>query len=242
MEYAIKRESFKSKILKVGDGIKSNDPTKFYTKGEDIVNAITHGLGSLVAIVGTTVLVTLSALYSDWVSVLVSLVYGLSLITLYTMSTLYHAMTLQKAKKVLRVFDHTSIYLLIAGSYTPISIIALGDTWKGWALCIAVWALAILGIVLSAISLTKFKIITMVLYVTMGWLCVFAINDIINALSSEALWFLVAGGVTYTVGIVFYSLKKIKFMHGIWHLFVIGGSVLQYICIAFYVMPTTYNL
>ncbi len=146
------------------------------------------------------------------------------------------------AKKVLRVFDHTAIYILIAGSYTPISIISLGDTWKGWALCIAVWALAILGVVLSSISLSKFKVVSMILYVAMGWLCVFAIEDIINALSPQALWFLVAGGVTYTGGILFYSLKKVKYMHGIWHLCVLGGSVLQFICIAFYVMPTAYNI
>ncbi len=239
MENIAKRRWY-SNIMKEPNTFKSSDPTKYYSIGEEILNAITHGVGSLAAIIATTVMVVLSALYANWQTVLICLVYGCSLILLYTMSTIYHAMQNKVAKKVFRVLDHTSINVLIAGSYTPITLIALGDTWKGPVLCAAVWFLAILGIVLSAVSIKKFKIVTMVLYVLMGWACIFIIEDVINALPTAALWFLVAGGITYTVGIAFYSLKKIKFMHGVWHFFVLGGSILQFICIAFFVLPMNF--
>ncbi len=239
MDRVIKRRGF-SRMTKDATNFKDNDPTKYYSIGEEILNAVTHGVGSLAAIIATTVLVVLCALYSNGLAVLISLIYGCSLILLYTMSTIYHSMQNKVAKKVFRVLDHTSINILIAGSYTPVTLIALGDTWKGPVLCIAVWVLAILGVVLSAVSIKKFKVVTMVLYVLMGWACIFIIEDVISALPSTALWFLVAGGITYTVGIAFYSLKRIKFMHGIWHFFVLGGSVLQFICIAFYVIPMTF--
>ncbi len=240
MEKAIKRKGHFMCLKKDKSVFKNEDPTKFYTNSEEIFNSITHGLGSFGAIVGTTLLLVNSIMFANLTAVAVSLVYGVSLFIMYTMSTLYHAFTNQKLKKVFRIFDHTSIYLLIAGSYTPISVIALGHTSKGAILCIAVWIMAILGIVLSSVSLKKFKIITMSLYVLMGWTVVFAFSDIVEALPTPAFWLLLIGGICYTGGIIFYAQKSIKFMHGIWHLFVLAGSVLQFFCIFLYILPMSY--
>ncbi|MEG1744433.1 MAG: hemolysin III family protein [Ruthenibacterium sp.] len=219
---------------------KGNDPTKFYTKGEEIMSAVTHGIGSLCGVVGTTVLVTLAALRAGTGAVVISLIYGLSLILLYTMSTLYHALPQTGAKKTLRVFDHTTIFLLIAGSYTPLALVPLRGTWKGYVLCGAVWALALLGIVLNCISIKRFAAFSMILYVAMGWAVVFALGDIMHALPAPAFWLLLAGGLCYTGGIAFYGCNRVRYLHGVWHLCVLAGSVLHYICIACYVMPMMY--
>lgn len=216
---------------------KGSDPTRFYTKGEEIFNAVTHGLGSLLGVIGTTVLVTLCAVHGTVHGAVISLIYGLSLVLLYTMSTLYHALIPARAKRVLRVFDHSTIFLLIAGTYTPMTFIALGDTWKGPALGTFVWAVAILGVVLNAINVTRFEKLSMVLYVVLGWAVVFAFSDIYRALPTPAFWLLVAGGVSYTGGIVFYKWNTRRYMHGVWHLFVLAGSVLHYLCVALYVLP-----
>ncbi len=240
MEKVIKRKRPFFCLKKDKSVFKSGDPTKFYTTSEEIFNSITHGLGSFAAIIGTTLLVINSLMFANTTSVVVSLIYGVSLFILYTMSTLYHAFTNPQLKKVFRIFDHTSIYVLIAGSYTPIAVIALSYTPKGAMLCIAVWIMAILGIVLSCISLSKFKAITMSLYVLMGWTVVFAFSDIIATLEPAAFWLLLAGGICYTGGILFYAQKSIKYMHGIWHLFVLAGSILQFFCIYLYILPMSY--
>lgn len=221
---------------------KGSDPTQFYTKGEEICNAVTHGLGSLASVVGTSVLVTLAAVRANAFAVGVALVYGLSLVLLYTMSTLYHALPQPRAKKAMRVFDHTTIFLLIAGSYTPMSLILLRDSWKGVALCAGVWTLALVGIVLNCISVERFAAVSMVLYFGMGWALVFAGFDIVRALPAPGFWLLLAGGLSYTGGIVFYRWNRVRYMHGVWHLFVLAGSVLHFICVAVYVLPQTYSL
>lgn len=215
------------------------DPTKFYTAGEEIFNAVTHGVGSLFAIIGTSVLVTLACCHTTWHEVWICLVYGLSLIILYTMSTLYHAFPFPAVKKVFRIFDHTSIFLLIAGTYTPLMLIAMDGSAKGVTIFCVVWGAAILGVLANAIALDKFEKLSLVLYVIMGWAVVFAIMDVVHALPLGALLFLVAGGVAYTGGILFYKSKR-RYMHSVWHLFVLLGSVLHYICIAVYVLPMAY--
>lgn len=212
---------------------------KRYTVGEEIFNSVTHGLGALLGVVGTVILIVLSAINGSSLAIGTSIVYGASLIVLYTMSTLYHAIASERAKAVLRVFDHTSIFLLIAGSYTPFCLIALQGNPRGIFVAAVVWICAVLGIVLNAVSLKKTEKFSMVLYVLMGWSVILVIKDVIAVLPTPAFWLLLLGGIAYTGGIAFYAMKK-KYMHSIWHLFVLAGSVLQYLCIAIYVLPMAY--
>lgn len=214
-------------------------PLKRYTVGEEIFNSVSHGVGALLGIIGTVVLIVLSAVNGSALALGTSIVYGLSLIMLYTMSTLYHAIAAERAKEILRVFDHTSIFLLIAGTYTPFCLVALEGNPKGLAVAAVVWVCAIAGIVLNAVSLEKTEKIGMVLYVVMGWSVIMVIKDVVAALSGPAFWLLLLGGLSYTGGIVFYAIKK-KYMHSIWHLFVLAGSVLHYLCVAIYVLPMAY--
>lgn len=212
---------------------------KRYTVGEEIFNSVTHGLGALLGVVGTVILIVLSAINGSSLAIGTSIVYGASLIVLYTMSTLYHAIASERAKAVLRIFDHTSIFLLIAGSYTPFCLIALQGNPRGIFVAAVVWICAVLGIVLNAVSLKKTEKFSMVLYVLMGWSVILVIKDVIAVLPTPAFWLLLLGGIAYTGGIAFYAMKK-KYMHSIWHLFVLAGSVLQYLCIAIYVLPMAY--
>ena len=208
----------------------------FYTTGEEIFNAVTHGIGSVLAIAGTGALLALSDRHT-W---LICLVYGLSLVLLYTMSTLYHSFSGPNLKHIFRVFDHASIFLLIAGSYTPFTLILLRGTVKGPVICGIVWAAAILGVILNAISVKRFEKLSMLLYVAMGWAVVFAIGDVVRALPPAGFWLLLLGGISYTAGIIFYAWHKkfhTHYIHGVWHLFVLAGSVLHFICVFLYVLP-----
>lgn len=213
---------------------------KRYTTGEEIFNSVTHGVGSLLAIAGMVVMIIMSAVHGSGLALASSLVYGISLIILYTMSTVYHAVSAPKAKEVLRIFDHTSIFLLIAGSYTPLCLIGLQGNVKGIAVLIAVWVCAIAGMVSNAVNLKKTEKLGYVLYVVMGWSILVVFKDILNVLPTPAFWLLLLGGISYTGGIVFFALKNIKYMHSVWHLFVLAGSVLHYFCITIYVLPMAY--
>lgn len=203
---------------------------KRYTLGEEIFNSVSHGTGGLLAIAGTAVLIVVAAIYSDAWGVVSSSVYGASLIILYTMSTLYHAITNDKAKKFFRIMDHDTIFFLIAGTYTPITLVPLRGP-LGWVLFGIVWGAAILGIVLNSIDLEKFRKPSVICYVAMGWVIVAAIKPMLEKVSPISLWFLLIGGLFYTVGIIFYAKKDIKFFHSVWHLFTIGGSVFHYFAI-----------
>lgn len=209
---------------------------KRYTLGEEIFNSTSHGIGAVLSACGLTLMLVMSAFHGSSLALGVSLIYGISLIVLYTMSTLYHAITNPRAKEILRIFDHTSIFILIAGSYTPFCLVALQGNPKGTAVAAAVWICALLGIVLNAVSLEKTAKLSMVLYVAMGWSIVAVFGDIVRALPQAAFWLLLLGGVSYTGGIVFYAIKK-RYMHSIWHLFVLMGSILHFLCIAVYVLP-----
>ena len=214
-------------------------PLKRYTVGEEVFNSVSHGVGALLAVVGASVIVTLAACFGDVLAVMSSIIYGISLVILYTMSTLYHAFPFDKVKKVFRVFDHASIFILIAGTYTPCCLIGLYGNVKGIWVTAVVWTCAVAGIVMNAISLEKTEKLSMVLYVIMGWAIVFVIKDVVRALWGPGFWLLLAGGLAYTGGIVFYKMK-FKYMHSIWHLFVLAGSVLHYLCIVMYVLPMRY--
>ncbi len=207
------------------------------TLKEELINSITHGLGALLGIAGTAVAIVWAALFGNVYSVVSVAIYGATLIILYVMSTLYHAFTNETAKKVFRIFDHCSIFLLIAGTYTPFTLVTLNGA-LGWTIFGIIWGFTVLGIVLNAVSLEKFKIFSMICYIAMGWLIIIAAKPVLAALGWGAVSWLLIGGICYTVGAVFYAMKKIKYMHGIWHLFVLAGSILHYFCILFYVLPT----
>lgn len=220
--------------------IMTDGTLKRYTTGEEIFNTISHGVGSVLAVGGTTVLTVLSAVHHSGLALSVSLIYGISLIVLYTMSAVYHGVPHPKAKEILRIFDHASIFFLIAGSYTPFCLIALRGNPRGVIVAGAVWACAAVGILLNAIDLKKTERLGTVLYVIMGWAILFAFKDIIRALPQPAFWLLLIGGVSYTGGLVFYAMKNRRYMHSVWHLFVLAGSILHYICIAVYVIPMAF--
>ena len=207
---------------------------KRYTMGEEVMNAVTHGLGALFAVAGGTLLVASSTLQGDAYKLGSSIVYGVSLTILYLMSTVYHSIASPRAKEVLRIFDHCSIFLLIAGTYTPFALVTLREH-GGWLLFGAIWGAAAVGITLNAISLRRFEKLSLACYVAMGWAVVFQAGTLAAALSPAGLILLVAGGLCYTGGIAFYVLKK-PYMHGIWHLFVLGGSVCHFLCILFNVI------
>ena len=213
---------------------KAKEYLPHYTLGEEIFNSVSHGVGVALACVGFGILIVLSALYGDAWAVSSSIVYSFSLFALYLASTLYHACPNRRVKGVLQVLDHCSIFLLIAGTYTPYTLITLRGA-LGWSLFAVVWGAAIVGVVLNAIDVQKYSRISMVCYVAMGWVVVLAIRPLMASLAWNGLVLLALGGVFYTVGIVFYVIRR-SYMHSIWHLFVFAGAALHYLCILFYVM------
>ena len=194
---------------------------------EEILNALTHGVGALAAIGAGAVLITLAALHGDVFSVVGASVFVGSLVLLYTASTLYHAIPWAQAKARLKVFDHCAIYVLIAGTYTPFTIGAMRGAW-GWSLFATIWALALAGVVFKLFYTGRFQVVSTLVYVAMGWLIVVAVGPMKAALAAPTIAWLVAGGVAYTAGTVFYLSKRIPYAHVIWHLFVLGGSVCHF--------------
>ena len=210
-----------------------------YTHGEEMFNMISHIVGGAIGVVALVLCVIVSALHHDAWAVVGSAVYGASLITLYTMSSVYHGLRPNMAKKVMQVIDHCTIYFLIAGTYTPIVLTRIrrySPGW-GWGLFGVVWGLAALATVFTAIDLRKYRTFSMLCYIGMGWSIVFAAKPALAALSAPALWYLLAGGISYTVGAILYGLgTRKRYMHSVFHLFVVAGSVLQLIAILFYVI------
>ncbi len=202
---------------------------------EEVANSVTHGLGLLASIAGAVVLIVLGAERGEAWHVASAAVYGATLVALYAASTLYHALKGTRAGTALRMLDHCAIYLLIAGTYTPITLVSLRGGW-GWTLFGLVWGLAVAGIVFKVLATGRFAILSTVAYVLMGWLCIIAAKPIIVLLSPGALALLAAGGVLYTAGTVFYHSRRIPYSHAVWHLFVVAGSVCHYLAIAFYVL------
>lgn len=202
---------------------------------EEIWHAITHGVGLGLSIAGLVVLVVFSALDGTALSVTSSAIFGAALIILYGSSTLYHAITNTKVKKIFQQLDHASIYVLIAGTYTPITLLTLKGAW-GWSIFGVIWGAALLGISLKMIYPKRFEIFSLILYVIMGWMIVIAIQPMLENMESGGLWLLLAGGFSYTFGVIFYVWDNLTFNHAIWHLFVLGGSILHYFMILFYVI------
>lgn len=200
------------------------------TTAEEIANAVTHGAGALVSIAAATLLITFASLESDaWKIVAVS-IYGATLFLLFLASTLYHSIPHEGAKQALKLFDHSAIYLLIAGTYTPFLLVSMRTT-LGWTLFILVWTIAIAGIFLKLRHRDRYHRFHVVNYVALGWIAAIAMPQFTASLPETAMDLIVAGGVVYTVGVVFYVLDRIPFAHSIWHLFVLGGSTCHYIAV-----------
>ena len=209
-----------------------------YSPGEEIANSITHGIGILLALAALCILIRFADRYGDvWRVVSVS-VYGATLIMLYTASTLYHSIQKQRLKGFLQNLDHSAIYLLIAGTYTPFTLVSLRGPW-GWGLFGVVWGLAVLGIVLQFMPTKQLKTVSLLLYVGMGWSVVAAVKPLIQAVDAGGILFLVLGGLAYTLGIFFYVRDKMNYNHAVWHLFVLAGSILHFIAVLFYVVPVS---
>jgi hemolysin III len=212
----------------------SNDVNDFSII-EEIWHAITHGLGLALSIAGLTIMVAFASMDGSIITVVSSAIFGTTLILLYGSSTLYHAITHHDIKQRFQQFDHASIYLLIAGSYTPITLVSLGGAW-GWSIFVAVWTIAIIGICLTFVYPRRFEKLSLLLYVIMGWIIIIAIKPLLESMESGGLWLLLAGGLSYTVGILFYVWEKLPFNHAIWHLFVLGGSILHFFMVLLYII------
>lgn len=207
-----------------------------YSKKEELANSITHGVGIALSLAAIVILVALASREGDLWKILSFSIYGGSLILLYTASTLYHSFTDQKVKHYLKIFDHSAIYLLIAGTYTPFMLVLLRDS-IGWVLFGIVWSLALLGIVFKLFFVGRFKILSTLIYLLMGWMVAFAFKPMIDNIPEGGLSWLLAGGICYSLGVVFYLWKKIPYHHAIWHLFVLGGSICHFFAVLFYVLP-----
>ncbi|MEJ5256760.1 MAG: hemolysin III family protein [Fervidobacterium sp.] len=210
--------------------IKDKENIEKYTIGEEIANSVTHGVGALLSLAGFVILIIVAANNGGGGKLASAIVYGISLFILYMNSTLYHSIQHKKAKYVLEIMDHSSIYILIAGSYTPFLIISLKG-WLGWTLFSIIWALTIVGIVFKVFFVKKFMILSTLLYILMGWMVVLVFKPLVNSVSNVSLMFLVAGGILYTVGAIFYVWRGFKYHHMIWHLFVLLGSLSHYFAI-----------
>jgi len=205
-----------------------------YSLGEELVSSISHGIGALLGIAALVLSVVFS---KNSITIVSSAIYGITLIILYLISCLYHSFSPRiKAKKVFRVLDHDSIYLLIFGTYMPYLLVSIGGS-KGWTLWGILLGLSILGIVFNSINLEKFKNVSLISYILMGWIIIFSFKDVYNSIGFYGTLYLILGGVFYTIGALFYRLgKKIKYMHSIFHLLVLAGSIFHFFSIFLYVI------
>lgn len=206
------------------------------TVAEEIANAVTHGIGAALAVAGLAVLLVLASLHGGALEIASLAIYGTTLVLTYVASTLCHSVRGARAKAACILLDHASIYLLIAGTYTPFLLLGLGNAW-GWSLFVVIWTLAIAGVVLRLVHRGYGKRLAVPLYLGMGWLILIAIGPVWSALGGGAVAWIVAGGVAYTVGVAFYVWERLPFNHMVWHLFVMAGSGLHFAGIMIYVVP-----
>lgn len=207
-----------------------------YAFGDELASSVIHGIGIVLSIAGLAILVASSARYGDIRAVVASAVFGTTLILLYTASTLYHSIPGDGAKRVLRTLDHIAIFLLIAGTYTPFTLMALPGAW-GWSLFGTIWTLACMGSALELGLLKRYRKFAVLLYVAMGWVGLIAFKPLMASLQVGGLALLIGGGVAYTLGVPFYLARKMPYHHTIWHMFVLAGSVLHYLAVLLYVLP-----
>lgn len=210
-----------------------------YTKGEEIFNMTTHIVGGALGIVTTVLCVVFAALHHNVYGVVSGAVFGATMIILYTMSSIYHGLRPNMAKKVFQIFDHCSIFLLIAGTYTPFALCVLRQhsIALGWSIFGVIWGLAVLGIVLKSIDIKMFEVVSMILYIGMGWCIVFTVKIVYGIIGSTGFFLLLAGGIAYTVGAIMYCFtSKLRYIHSIFHIFVVIGSLLHFLCILLFIM------
>jgi hemolysin III len=222
--------------MKEADFLEKVKFSRKYLILNEVLNAVTHGIGAGLSIAGLVLLLIKGARLGSAVHVVSYAIYGATLVLLFLASTLFHSLIFTKAKKVFQVFDHSSIFLLIAGSYTPFCLLSIKG-WLGWLLFVLIWLMAISGVVYKSLTLHKqetVKNISTIIYIIMGWLCLIAAKPLYDSLGLAGIALLVAGGVSYTLGAAFYSLKNVRFMHVVWHVFVMLGAGFMFFSILFY--------
>ena len=212
-----------------------------YTRGEEIFNMVSHISGGGLGVIMAALCIIKAFLNHDPYQIVGAFIYGISMVVLYTMSSIYHGLVPVTAKKVFQIIDHCAIFILIAGTYTPISLCNLREynPFFGWGLFGFVWIMAILGVTFNAIDLKKYSVFSNICYIAVGWCVLFVIKALLSSMSLAGFWWLLAGGIAYTVGAVFYAaaaVKKTKYIHSVFHLFVVVGSVLQFFAVFFYVL------
>ncbi|MEC1521204.1 hemolysin III family protein [Neobacillus niacini] len=210
--------------------------THIFSRKEEVANSITHGIGAILSIAALVILIVFSSLYGTVWHIVSFTVYGASMFILYMSSTLVHSFPEGKAKDIFEIFDHSSIYFFIAGTYTPFLLVVIRGP-LGWSLFGVVWGLAIAGTIFKCFFTKKYLFTSTILYVVMGWMMVFAWNPLAAKLPAEGMTYLIIGGLLYTFGAIFYVWRGFRYHHAIWHLFVIAGTVLHFFCVLFYVLP-----
>ena len=205
----------------------------------ELANSITHGLGAVLSVLALVLLVVLAALHGTARHVVGAAIFGATLVLLYTMSTLYHALRNPRAKRVFKILDHSAIYLLIAGTYTPFCLATLRGGW-GWSLFGVVWGLAAAGVVFKSVFIGRFEILSTAVYLAMGWMVMVAAVPLWRALPAPGMAWLMAGGACYTLGVAFYAWHRLKFHHAVWHLFVLGGSLCHVVAVLGSVIPQSH--
>lgn len=213
-----------------------NKPVSVYSDTEEIFHTISHGIGTVLSIAGLAILVAFATLNGNGWHIASSSIYGATLILMYSASTLYHGIPHSRAKQIFQQLDHAAIYLLIAGTYTPFLLVNLRQDW-GWLLFAIIWSVAITGITFELSNYKPFQRISLWLYMLMGWMIVLAIKPMLENVAAGGMVLLVAGGLAYTIGAIFYVREQLPYHHLIWHLFVLTGSSLHFFSILFYVIP-----
>lgn len=208
---------------------------EFFTTGEEVANSIIHGFGMLFSLAALVLMIIFSALEGTAWHVVSTSIFGVTLLLLYTSSTLYHALTNRKAKNLFEIFDHSSIYLLIAGTYTPFTLVTLRGP-LGWTIFGIVWGMAVLGILFKIFFVKRFVFLSTLIYIIMGWMIIIGINPLMQNIDPKGIFWLVTGGILYTLGTVFYIWRKFRYHHAVWHLFVLAGSFCHFWCVLFYVI------
>ena len=216
-------------------GVRKNKNVREYSVGEEIANSITHGLGAAFAVAAIPITVVLAVKHGGGILIAAALIYSISMLLEYSASTLYHALTARAAKKVFKVLDHAAIYLFIAGSYTPYCLVTLAND-HGLLLCVGVWSLALIGVIIEAFWVFRPRWISAVIYLALGWCIIWYLPPLLANLATPGLILLVAGGICYSVGCIFYVLKQIPYMHSVFHVWVLAGSILQFLSIVLYVL------
>lgn len=214
---------------------KNNYDTMIYMKTyditkEELANSLSHGIGVVLSIAGLTILILFAAFYGNPWHIVSFSIFGASLLLLYSMSTLYHSVHHPIVKKVLRFFDHSAIFLLIAGTYTPFVLVNLRGGW-GWSIFGVIWACALIGIVIKSVLTGRFQKLSVAVYIVMGWLCLIALKEIVIHVPALSIVLLLLGGISYTAGVIFFAWRKLPYHHTVWHLFVLTGSLFHYFAV-----------